>query len=788
MGPSCSWIGHTGHATRRTLAISAVLAGLALGSIGSAYGQPPVPPSVRASQLATVGSRFVSSGQIVAARKYCEQAIDQDATNDTAAKCLEDVVAAEQKAVQAAATEAANLEAAKIDAAIAEARRQARAGLSDRAVETLTAARNSAKTPEQLDAITKALEEAGPTAEGALAQARVALMTVTIKSVVERLTTSWVFDIVMGVALLVISYGLLWLARWVRRKFREFRTNKRRFGLNLSTRWLLLPLEDKTELGVTELFVDAVTRLRKELRAPVEIPTLLPIRPTVGEPHEAQVWKDFRIDPPMRVLDIEEDVAVKVEQHLIDLPEAVGDLQIKVGALELGNIAKFLRNIKRWFNAGVPAISGSVLVKDGSADKTKEVTIRLTRYATGFDFATIVSSTEHVSEVEAARLAAERVAYKLLYLFAHPDCSSTHVDGLAARRQGIDLLQRYVTSGLGENPDRVAALEKAVHNLRFAGRTAGTSAELCQLQLFEAIALVLLAGHDAAAGKKDEAAKKNAQAIELLRSVQDLADLKDREEAPLRLQALYNQAVLAQRENTAASIMRALRLYQLLLDDANKTKASAAPAVETISYLGRFGYLTAAAAYPSEDWRRLVQARADEWLTIADTVRREIQASVPHRALDERISDTMALEAHHAYAKLVLRYIQTFSIYTLPRARQPPSPIADSRIDNVVSSLRYVAERQLADDVLYGQLVFAALLRHDAKEAQHHACNALSIGAKNEIFYYAAAWGAFEAGDVVEAARLFDAYTEPKKIQQFSDMAQALSLHPVPVSSRLSIV
>jgi hypothetical protein len=776
-----------GRFARRSLTFSALSAGIVLGLAGgSAYGQPPATPSAKASQLAAVGSRLLSSGEAAEARKYCEQAIQQEAVNDAAADCLEDVARAERQAAQMTAAEAARLDAAKIDAAIAEARRQARVGQSDKAADTLTAARNSAKTPEQLAAITKAFEDVGPTAGGALTQARLALMTVTIESVVERLTASWVFDIVMGLAVLAMLYGSLLLARWGRRKYRAFKTNKRRFGVALSTKWLLLPLDDKSELGVTELLVDAVTRLRKELKAEVEIPTLLPIRPTVGEPHEAQVWKDFRIDPPQLVRDIESDVAFKVEQHVIELADAVGSLQIKVGTFELGNIAKFLRNLGRWFNVGVPAICGSVLVKERLAEKTKEVTIRLTRSATGFDFATIVSSTEHSSEIEAARLAAERAAYKLLYLFAHPECSSTRVDGLAARRQGIDLLQRYVTSGLGDNPDRVAALEKAVHNLRFAGRTARTSAELCQLQLFEAVALVLLAGHDEAAAKKDETAKKRAQAIELLRSVQDLADLKDPEQAPLRLQALYNQAVLAQRENTAASTMRALRLYQLLLDDADK--APHAPAVQTIVCLGRFGYLTAAAAYPADDWRRLVQTRADEWMKIADTVRDEIYSAVPHRPFDERVSDTMALETHQAYATLVVKYIQTFSTYALPRAGQPPSPNADSRIDRAASSLQYVADRQLPDAALYSKLVFAALLRHAPSEARSHACNALSIGVTDEIFYYAAAWGAFEAGDVIEADRLFAAYKDPKTIPEFSDMEHVFPRQPVRVARRMSVV
>lgn len=200
--------------------------------------------------------------------------------------------------------------------------------------------------------------------------------------------------------MLLSLYFVLVSVRFFRRQRRQFKAQIYRF--TFSRKWLLLPIADQNQLGVTEMILDAVTRLPAELTSPNPVPTLLAIRPVKGEAFEPEIWYDYRVEPAALAREIEGQLADELKLHEFDLVDAVQDLQIKLGSLELGNIAKFFRSFSRWFTAGAPTVSGSVLLTDRLTDGTKEVTVRLSRAADGVNFASVAASTVDKSATEAA--------------------------------------------------------------------------------------------------------------------------------------------------------------------------------------------------------------------------------------------------------------------------------------------------------------------------------------------------------------------------------------------------
>lgn len=759
-------------------AIGCVLLAGALAPRGTtAQGKAPQAastPTTSATQLARLGEGFLSVGDSATARKYCEKALEAQLENPEGAACLQRVVAAER--IEASLKQEADrtLDAEKLNVVLAEARARIRAGEYDKAIAALSGASTAAKTPAETRQIAQLLEEAYPTFASRLT---------------ERATASWVFDVGFAIALLIGVFLALVMVRYVRRRYRAYRT---RLGpLEVKANWLLLPIEDKQDLGIHALVLEALARMKSELESDVDIPTLLPLRPVRGEPFEPDVWKDFRVDPPRRIREIQDQLQIQLRQHEIELVDAVQDLQLKVGGVELGNVARFMRNTWRWFNVGVPTIAGTAAVAE-SADGEKEVTIRLTRSADGMDFATVLASTSHRTAGEAARLAAERVAYKLLYRFARPECSAAEVDALAARRQGIDLLQRFVTSGEAAGELRRIGLEKAVFNLRFArmtlpnresdGSHGARSLEssqdvVCELHLFEAIGQTLLGDRKSA--------------LELLRTLEDLAQNSKPQHRPLRLQAYYNHAVLEQRtaheqpEGARASLASAIQLYKRVIDESDAPGSKDdQPLLNTIRFLAQFGYVVAASQYCFNRRDMMDPDELGNWLAVAGELLNTIEnpSTKPREGGDERVSEVIKLEANRAYAVLALRYLDDFgrTAFSLPTrasvvtraAAGAPSDALRQKLEQAIRSLGLV-ERHNGELTVYRQLVLAQLFAQDVAAARRFALRAIRLGASpegDELVFYAATLGAWIGGNPVEAKHLCEQYRGAKTIPEFIAM------------------
>jgi hypothetical protein len=731
----------------------------------AAGAKPPEPAPATAAQLAAIAHLLLADGALSEAKKYCDEAGTRDRTDRDAVRCVRAIAERERAMAEA-------LQRAKVDAHLEEATARVQ-GVDDKALTPLTSARGSATTSHDFDRVATAIRELPRDATSRAA------------AFADRFTLAWVIDLFVAVALVLGGYGLLVLARLGRRRWRGLTWrhewgNQRR---GLQTQWRLAPIEDKAEIGINGLVLDALARMRKELESDVPIPTLLPLRPVKGEPYESDVWKDFRVKPPRTIGSIHANMAVTLDQNRFDIADAVAQLQLKVAGVEVGSIARFLRSIAQWFDLGVPTISGSMVKVDLTGGIT-EVTVRLTRCAYGLPSLTATASTQHTNPVEAARLAAERVAFKLLYLFAEPGCDGPTVDGLAARRQGLALLQRFVTTGEDAGAARKEALEKAVHNLRFArGTPIARGAIACELHLFEGIAEGLLGNSRAA--------------IELFRTVQELADPKNQEELLFRLQAIYNHAVLEQRAATAQSpgaLARATQLYERVCSEAaavSPSRDAIAGAITTVRFLARFGRVTAAAQRAAAEGT-LDKDEMKEWLRMAHDLLHEVKASSGD---DERsVCDVIMLETHKAFATISLRYLVLFRpVCYPPPVRTELVPITaqaangnalaliddtaadEALIARVLASLEFIVQRQVPDVRLYNLVVLAQLAARNVTAARENAREAIRLGGTSERFFFAVALGALYDRNELAAKKAADAFAGVKQIRQFKLLTEQLA-------------
>jgi hypothetical protein len=766
--------------------IVVVVAWLAAAAAAPSSAQPS---KATPAQLARWSAGLLAAGNVAEARKYCDAALTAD---PSLVGCLDDLIAYESAKAGARR---------RVVAAENEARQ--RVGAGDEALKALSAEGIKDRPAAELDAIAAAMGKLQPSWRDPRGE------------LFRRAVAGWAFDLVFVAAFLLVIWAALAIARRVRRLARS---RARWQWLPGRTRWVLRPLSDDTSLGVTGLLADALFRVKTALQGRMDVPTLLTLRPIAGHPDEPEVWRDFAIAPPLQIREIEQDVALRFDHHDVELADAFDNLQVKVGGFDISALAKFAKSVRGWFDVGVPTLSGGVVVTAASGGNPASVLIRVTRLGDGYLPASLLSSTEHVSAADAAFLAAERAAYKLMYLIARPDCSSIDVDGLAARRQALTLLQRWVTAGGGE--ERRLALEKAVVNLRYARDVVhiGTIrnrrrfslgeptpqervdrvTRLCELYLYEAIAHALLyRDHQRVAALEASGAGAAVptpatehptppghshleQALGLLREIEESADPAVPEQRLIRLQALYNHAVLEQRQSTPQSLERALEMYRRVFVEA-AAMPSRVRGRDPMLLLARSGFVTAAAAYPCTEWWRLDPQRIQEWLTSADGLRRDLEAArVDGVGADARIAASIRTDVLQAYAQLVLFYAQEVLDLRLPAVTHVPSrsPMG-ILLEHARRSLKAVAASRPPDVRLYEQLACAALLAGDWVEARRYGEDGIRIGgAGSEILGYAAAAGACVAGGPANDAEagVYYVLTARHALEEWNGVASTMAI------------
>lgn len=301
---------------------------------------------------------------------------------------------------------------------------------------------------------------------------------------------AWVIvDIALFALVLVIVYLLV---------------SKRREGWTRKNccRWMLLSIDDKSNMGVAEVVVDCLRRF-SEGRPSVSVGLL--------KPETLQL-------PTIPELDI--------PTPDIDFSPVLEALPFEVHGISLASLVKVRIPFRNWFNSKRPWIKVMAFTVDS------QVVVRLT--ARGSDDRT--KTVTSISETGLASTAAESAAYKMYYLIAKK-LDAQDAEGAEHLRKALDLLGQYVS---GRNPENLQKAYEAFRDVRIE------NPELEEALLYEGIALDLLEKHDEAITLFDH----------LIESTSNTT-LKDK--------AIYNRAVSLFRKYDPSSLEVVIKEFHRLI-------------------------------------------------------------------------------------------------------------------------------------------------------------------------------------------------------------------------------
>jgi tetratricopeptide (TPR) repeat protein len=405
------------------------------------------------------------------------------------------------------------------------------------------------------------------------------------KQIVDRLKpAAWLIDLAFAILLIALTYpaflGFRRLRNWHRR------SRAAPAGLP----WRIQDLTDPTGLGISSLVATAFSKLISEPTIPVSAGLLklesLALPNSLRFTHES---------PPSVVLS---DVAQS--------------LQLKIGGVELAGVAKFFESLRKWLDAGLPAVTGIVSV---SAETPERIWVRLTSQSSGSTIRTANFSTALATGVDSAALAAEGAALKMFYLLANPNATEREADTALAMREGLVLLNRYAA---GQNG---STLSQALSKFElFRGSQPG-SREALEACLYEGVTLDLLERHD-------EALVRFAYVRESVPATDNLHD-----------RAVYNEAVAYMRKYRPEALEKAKELFEQVAG------ANADILNEPIKILARAGAANAVAHFfifwqrlihkrksqddaELRDWKLADWSRLKSWIDLIDKETKELKLKV----------------------------------------------------------------------------------------------------------------------------------------------------------------
>jgi hypothetical protein len=387
-------------------------------------------------------------------------------------------------------------------------------------------------------------------------------------------------------------------------------------------RWSMLPLQEiPAASGVaTDVVLDALTRLGRELERPIWQPKLLLLRPTPPANHEPSLISDF-LSSELKSLTLApglEHLGLRTKLPDVELDQAIQNLQLKTAAgIDVGSVARFLRSIVTWFKAGQPQISGICESTD------QAVSIHLTAQGMPGHCGAITASTRVAEGLDCLQLSAERAAFKFLLRMRFESETTDAIDGFSALRQGATQFAEYADTvqGSGDSAkQRKSALAKAAFDLGFVRTSIPRHCEealgLCRTIDDDVRQSILLAEGVAHAMVGND--EHTDAAIDCFRQLEDWPGSQESE--ILRQQATYNEAILWWREHNYPGRC-ALMLTDLLgekfpdtqMPESNVAthdqRESSLP--ESIRLLAILARLSALATYSRDDWSVLPQDRSD---------------------------------------------------------------------------------------------------------------------------------------------------------------------------------
>jgi tetratricopeptide (TPR) repeat protein len=311
---------------------------------------------------------------------------------------------------------------------------------------------------------------------------------------------SWLEDAVLAILLLLALWGFLRLIRHL-------------YARNHSAEWLVEDIQDSTNLGA----------------GVIASASLLAVHSGRGlaEPVSAGLLKLQALPLPSATALLLKDAGDNA------VAKSLADLQIHVGAVDVGALVKFFQGLQQWFKSDLPRVSGSAFMIQAA---TPQVFVRLTGRGPDGNSRTVAASVDVAADPDAARAAAERAAFKMYYLIAMPTADEAAANGAESLRDGLGFLQSYVD---GQDATKLTQALDKFQAVRTSLR------DLWDAYLYEGVTLDLLERHDDAI-LRFEYVERNAK------------------DAVLRQKAKYNRAVAHMRKYRPEDLIKAYELFDEL--------------------------------------------------------------------------------------------------------------------------------------------------------------------------------------------------------------------------------
>lgn len=417
----------------------------------------------------------------------------------------------------------------------------------------------------------------------------------------------WIVDIILVGLILLVFYYLL-------KRLRN-RDAKRYKG-----KWSVRPIDDTTGLGVAGAIVESLNRW-KESRAPI-------------------VTGLLRVD---RVYIPTTPRMVNLETEL-DLAAALDKLELKVGTISVGGLAKAAGSIRNWFTAPRPSISGTAAL---SGD---QVVVRLTRQTTDGKKNSVTASADKAKSVDAA----EAASFKMYYLIA-TDTNVSQAESANKLREGMGLLREYFL--FGRSPEKLTAAHETFRDVHIENPAFN------EVYLYEGITLDLQERHD-----------------EAIKMFQYLADPRNTSSETLRKKARFNEAVSLFRKYRPTDLTKAIDIFDELIGQNPTVADLAASPIKALAYAAKANAIAHKPIFwqtyfydksERDDQQLILQRKREkgaavkEWVTRVEEIAKTLEDVNTKVANDNKVWDEMTRRqlrwaTENALGNTYLNYAKSF--------------------------------------------------------------------------------------------------------------------------------
>jgi Tfp pilus assembly protein PilF len=469
---------------------------------------------------------YLNGGDAEHARTICEAILTAEPGNNDARACLTQALA--QLAARDIAQQTRTLEHAEA---------LLKLGKNADAIAAIDAIQGTYRTPELQQRAQQLLQRATARSFwGAIGQ-----FLAELRQFLTDNGIAWTLDVVIGGLIIAGTYWSLKLVRFAKRIQKASRAKY----LGIKKQWRVTPLEDDAKLGISAHVLSAYQTLAPQLQEsynPIvlflagagadqatqrvltiennaDIHTLR--QAALNATQEQSRWRKIaRVlggQPPARP-----EGFLDLKQQQFEFTDALKELAVKVGGVDVSAIGKFFAAIGKWFDVGIPTISGSAVTYNGTiviALTQADITTYTTVVATSKDntFGSIVDT-------------ANSAVYKMLYMLGHENSQLNDADAAATIHAAIPALRKHLTGDDKEPDDELATLCQTFSDARRSLSDSAPAYLQDRVRLWEAAARF-----------------QHGQPQDLQRAVDLVADLANSEHRAECYHDTYNLAILQER-------------------------------------------------------------------------------------------------------------------------------------------------------------------------------------------------------------------------------------------------